>query len=537
MLSAHQPGAADSQAWPFWNSAAPRAQKLLGIAVLLIVATGLFLRVRGYLFRVPAFWLDECGWAMLLVEQPLSELSIRPMGFIITSQIMARLFGLTEMTLRALPWLAGMATTVLAVPLARELFRTYAARLLFVFVIALHPCAIDFSKEFKPYSVSLFLHMSLVLFTLLYLRTGLGKHLGWTLATAAVGGFFAQDLIFAFPAVFVLTGLAALHVKRAHVYAVVAVAGVILLSLGAQYLLMWRYVTTQEVDNWATKYSVFYSPDSGETPASWALKHYLDMSGFPGFRRALWNPGPVSHETLSSLALVDRVVWACLHFVGLFVLLRQRRREAVLLLVPLATLWLFNLLRLWPIGVFRANLFVVGYMAAIASMALDGGKRALPRLWDALPALLLVFLPVALLDRAWSVRKQALTYSSEFPSALDELLKLKRADGNGRETLLLDRRSCDPFRYYTEFHPTVRARVRDLLKAQFDVRCIEKDPPFSAETNAATPAPPGEVWEILHADRPLRDTIRHHRLASGRMRHESRVGAHYVIAFSRKGQQ
>src|SRR4051812_33262325 len=229
MLPATELGARKCRAWPFWNSAAPRAQKLLGVAVLLIVVTGLFLRVRGYLFRAPAFWLDECGWAMLLVEQPLSELSIRPMGFIITSQLLAHLFGLTEMTLRALPWLAGMAATVLAVPLARELFRTSAARLMFVFIIALHPCAIDFSKEFKPYSVSLFLHMSLVWLTLLYLRTRRGQHLAWLLATALLGGFFAQDLVFAYPAVFVLSGSDALHVNRRHFYALVAAAGIILL--------------------------------------------------------------------------------------------------------------------------------------------------------------------------------------------------------------------------------------------------------------------------------------------------------------------
>src|SRR4051812_14344368 len=335
MLPVTQLGARDSRAWPFWNSDAPRTEKLLGIAVLLIVATGLFLRVRGYLFHASAFWLDECGWAMLLVEQPLSELAIRPMGFIITSQIMARCFGLTELTLRALPWVAGMATTLLAVPLARELFRGSAARTLFVAIIALHPCAIDFSKEFKPYSVSLFLHLSLVWLTLLYLRTRLLKHLAWTLATSAFGCFFAQDLIFAYPAVFVLTGFTALHVSRTHLYAVVGVAGTIMLFLGGQYLLMWRHVTTHDVENWATKYSVFYSRESGETPVTWALQHYLDMTGFPGFRRALWNPGPVSRETLSSLALIDRGVWACLHCIGLFVLLRQRRREALLLLAPL----------------------------------------------------------------------------------------------------------------------------------------------------------------------------------------------------------
>lgn len=51
-------------------------------------------------------------------------------------------FANTETVLRALPWVAGIATTLAAPWLARRLYRTPAARLLFVAVIALSPFAI-----------------------------------------------------------------------------------------------------------------------------------------------------------------------------------------------------------------------------------------------------------------------------------------------------------------------------------------------------------------------------------------------------------
>jgi hypothetical protein len=501
---------------------------------LLVVATGLFLRVRGYLFAASAFWLDECSWAMMLVEEPIRELAIRPIAFLAISKGLGQLFGLTELSLRALPWLAGMATTLLAVPLSQRLFRSPAARLLFVFIIALHPCAIDFSKEFKPYSVSLYLHLSLALLALQYFQTRSRAALTALLLIAASGTLFAQDILFAYPSAFLLVGFTAWRTNRKHFVAVAATAGFIVLLLVAQDLMFWRHaVTRDDVSTWTEKYSVFYARDTGETPFRWALDRYLGMSAFPGFRRTLWRPWFFEHDLLDTFASVDEVIWCCLHFVGLFVLLRRRHVEAVVLLVPLVTLWFFNLIRLWPIGVFRTNLFILVYVAGIACMALDALPAKLPRFVQALPALVLVLLPLALFDRAWSAQKQALTFSSAFPDTLKELLRLKRENAGRRETLLLDRRSCAPFRYYTEFQPRVSRRLRPALDAEFDTHCILSDLP-SREINDATPEKPSEVWAVLHADRAVTAAIRGHTLGRAPIRHEKRVGQHIIVAFSRK---
>ncbi|HEV8547516.1 MAG TPA: hypothetical protein VGQ57_00790, partial [Polyangiaceae bacterium] len=132
----------------------PLSQRIVLWVTVAVVALGVFVRARGYLFDTHALWLDEAGWALMLMRLPLVELLIRPPGFMAFSKGLAHLFGPTEAVLRFLPWLAGTATVVVTVPLSRRLFGSLAARLLFVAVIALHPAAVDLAREYKPYALS-----------------------------------------------------------------------------------------------------------------------------------------------------------------------------------------------------------------------------------------------------------------------------------------------------------------------------------------------------------------------------------------------
>ena len=125
----------------------------------LVLLLGLFLRARGYLFQRHGLWLDEAAWACLLMKKPLVTLLIRPIGFMSLSKLLASLLGPSEVVLRGISWVAGMITLLLAPALSRRLYRAPMARLLFVAVLALHPAAIDLSKEFKPYSASLCGHL------------------------------------------------------------------------------------------------------------------------------------------------------------------------------------------------------------------------------------------------------------------------------------------------------------------------------------------------------------------------------------------
>ena len=519
-------------AWLIGPRGAPFAERLVALLTAAIVVVGLLLRARGYLWNPTAFWLDECSWAMNLVEQPLLELCIRPIGFMWTSRELARVFSLSEPVLRFMPWLAGVSTVLMTPALARRLFVNPGARLLFVFIIALHPVAIDFSKEFKPYSISLTLHLLLILLTLRYLDTQRGRDLAWLLAAATLGGLFAQDLVFAYPGVFLLAGYRSLRLDRRHLIAIVSVAAFIILLLLLQYFFSWRKNPPSDTNMWGNKYNVFY--EGRHAYSTWASERHESMAEFPAFRHKFWQT-PLLHGRRADFArAVDNMVWLALHVAGLCVIAIWRRQRAVLLLLPVALVWAFNMLRLWPVGAFRANLFIVGYMSAIACMALDVPRREVAKLADVLPALVIVLLPFLFLDRYWSDHKQSLTYSSAFPRALDTLLRVKaEAGGDLREPLVLDRRSCDPFRYYTEFNPRRSARLGPAVRAAFETTCVTDDRFYRHALLAAMPRAPLHVYTILHSVRPVWNLVRHHLLGDAQQTYEEKIGQHTLMAFQR----
>jgi hypothetical protein len=189
--------------------------RLVPMLMAALIVAGVVLRVRGYLTAPISLWEDEATWAVRLLEGRMLWNSIRPPGFIAVCKLLVFLLGASEIGLRALPWLAGLGTLLMAPALANRLWSSPAARLLFVAVIALHPGAIDLAKEFKPYSVSLALHMGLLLLALRYTQGRSTAVLAALMGTAFVSNLFAQDCVFSYPAVFGVTLLEAVRARKA----------------------------------------------------------------------------------------------------------------------------------------------------------------------------------------------------------------------------------------------------------------------------------------------------------------------------------
>src|SRR5437762_13922723 len=97
-----------------------------------VMALGIGLRARGFLFSTMALWQDEAGWAIRLIDKPLIDNIIRPIGFMAVTRLLVRALGPSETVFRSLPWLAGVGTVLMAPFVARRLFRSSASRLLFV---------------------------------------------------------------------------------------------------------------------------------------------------------------------------------------------------------------------------------------------------------------------------------------------------------------------------------------------------------------------------------------------------------------------
>ena len=517
------------KAWCKGCLRAKPAALVVGALTVLVVVAGLCLRARGYLFDQSAFWLDECVWAMNLTTRDLLQNQIRPPGFILVSRWLALAFEPTEGVLRAFPWLASIAATLASPFLARRLYGSSAARLFFVTVVALNACVIDFSKEFKPYSIGFMLHLVLPLLTLRYVETKSPRALATVLGVAAIGVFFSQDLVFAYPGVFLVLGIEALQTRRAHLRFIVLAAAVIIAALLAQYLLMWRHMPKGGSNYWGAKYNVFHTQDHKVSYLSWFFERYREMTGFPGVRRDHMDGG--THAEREQFRVFDRWVWLVLHLGGLAVIAWMRRwREALLLVLPIVLICLLNALRIWPMGAFRSDIFVIVHFAAIAAMSFDGFARDRARWFSALPALVIVVLPLVYFERVWHDRKQYLAYDSNFPQIVRRLSTRQPVDDH-LQPLILDRRSCDPWRFYTEFHPKTRD-LKPRLDARYAPRCL-KDDTLMREELVASGTEERPEWVVLHTGHRLDRLVRQHQLGDLHVTTRWEIGPHSVVALRR----
>jgi hypothetical protein len=488
-------------------------------ALTALVVAGMVMRSWGVLFAKYPFWLDECSWATLLVEQPLGELLIRPIGFMAASKAIAAVFGPTETALRAIPWLAGIATTVLSPFLARRLFVTRSPRVFFVAIIATHPDAVDFAKEFKPYSLALMLHCTLLWLVLTYLDSRRMSDLLRALAVGVGAILFTQDIVFALPGALIALGVAALSAKRPK--ELIATCAAALTGIGlvlAQYVLMWSKLGKGESEYWGRKYDVFFvAHTSKKTHLQWFLDKYQELATLPGRESFSWYSSRVSWNLIARLGWLDRRVWATLHIVGLILLLwRWRTGRSVVLLTPLLTLSVLNWLQFWPFGAFRTNLFVLLYVAAIAATVLDrplwpfarssaapavGGvdqvgpanspamvdagpgreqspARRFDRVFPAMRWALLAFVlvPVLLFGSSWHRIPYSPIRRLAIPEIVARLVQMQgKAYKGERELVVLDALHCEPWAYYTKHNPSELKKWGGEIERRFKTVCAETD--------------------------------------------------------------
>jgi 4-amino-4-deoxy-L-arabinose transferase-like glycosyltransferase len=478
-----------------------RAERAAELFTLFLVGLGLLFRARGFLFRVSPFWLDECSWAVFLFDQRFGDDNLRPVGFMAVSEAVARYISPAESALRTLPWVAGVATTLMAPLIARRLYSERAAQLLFVAIIALHPAAIDFAKEFKPYSVSLALHATLLLLTLRYVADGSIKILLGVLLAAVVGNLFAQDLVFAYPGVFLVLGIRALARPRRDLPLVIAGGALVIASLALQYWLIWSRIPQDESNYWGDKYNVFHTGADDQSYLGWLAEKVRDITAYPGYRRELWKLRFLPDEGMKALRVLDAMLWSILAVVGLGVVAFAKKWRFLLLLVlPLGMLWLFNWLDFWPLGAFRTNLFVLLYGATLAAFAVDR-----PLAWwkrhdfmPLVPALSLVVAPLFVFDHGFHRIKRGQAHEGFMPYTLSKLggLRLREVEPM-KELLLVGTRGCPQWEYYSRFHPRAR-EITGVVKQMFHVRC-RSDEELAKAVHRAT-RKGARVWVLLQGD-------------------------------------
>ncbi len=457
------------------------------IAVGALFALGVFFRSHRYWIDPIGLWGDEASWARRLFRHTLTAFDFRPLGYMDATQLAVHIYS-NEQTLRILSYVAGLASLAMVSDIARLMFRSRVVRLLCLSVVVFHPLLIDMSREFKPYSVELCAHLGLVW---LFLRWRASQAPAWLYALllgSVLSFLFAYNIVFLYPSIFALLGLAFLLKKaqRSLLITVLAAGAAIALITAVYFGVLRQMGTAAEGEKfWGGKYDVFYLPQEGvpgqvpQSHVSWLAHKYLDLVVFPDVQRHKWTfPEAISPAVSAGFIDMNRYAWFALHFVGLVALCFPGRRQLlVLLAAPLILIMGFNWFGIWPFGTFRANTFLLGYYILIAMVGLDAlivWARKFG-LFPALAACSLILLPNLTIGFDTHGRKQFSTGHSEMRSVLRRLKQLRESGAAAARTeksyVLSDWYSCSPFEFYTQYSDTTRREFGSYLAENFDFQC------------------------------------------------------------------
>jgi hypothetical protein len=345
-----------SQAW-----LSPRRLNRL---VLAFVVLGLAARCLRYILRFP-LWEDECFLCVNLMDrdfrglmEPLTYHQVAPVFFLWIQLAVVKLFGFHELSLRLVPFLAGLGSIVLFWRLACRCLDG-VPRLLAVAVFCVTYATIRYSAEAKPYGVDLFVALVLVTFTVRWLQSPGRTAWLWALAAVipvAVGLSYGAVMLGG--GLCIAVAWAIWRQRRWESAAAWAVytAGLVG-SFGVLYLLCVRGQSASELEAMREMWKEHFPPLDGFLSfAYWMLHtHTGDIIAYPA-------GGSPHQSTLSAIC------W----FAALVALARRRQGTVlVLCLAPLAVNFAAALLRRFPYGGhIRLNLYMAPFMCMLIGYGL-----------------------------------------------------------------------------------------------------------------------------------------------------------------------
>ena len=411
-----------------------------------IITAGAVVRLRLYLAR-RSFWDDEAAVALNLVSRPFLDLlapldyrQTAPPLFLWIERVIVLIAGAGEWTLRAVPFLSGVAVLVLMWHVGRRLLPTGGV-LVALALVALSPLLVYFSNELKPYSSDA---MVTLLLALVALRVGERPDGRARWIVLALGGALAAA--FSTTAAFVLAGVVAYlvvsgAVRRAPgvlvnaglVAAVWAVAAVLL-------ALVHRELLTEA------------SATGSWMRAFW--KDYFLSNAPPGLRMRVWiiTFGALKDTLVGGSSrqfeLAALVATAAL---GLIRLVRLNGAAVgCLIAVPYACLAVAGALHLYPLGP-RLILFAAPLTALLLASGLTWAPDVIARRVSR-PVGILATAAAALALLLWPIRNAAETLRN--PPGRQELRRLihqaarERQQAAQLEPVWLSSAAELPWRFY-----------------------------------------------------------------------------------------
>jgi 4-amino-4-deoxy-L-arabinose transferase-like glycosyltransferase len=135
--------------------------------VLVLLAIGIGLRIWQYAADM-SFWFDELSVARniherslgVLLSQPLDYVQVAPVGFLALEKISTVVLGPSDLALRVVPLLCGIAALFLFWRLATRMLAPRAATIALA-LFAIGPVFIRYAAEVKQYGVDVLVAIGL----------------------------------------------------------------------------------------------------------------------------------------------------------------------------------------------------------------------------------------------------------------------------------------------------------------------------------------------------------------------------------------
>ena len=336
-------------------------------SLFLTVILGIVFRSQGYFNGTTSLWLDEAEWVYKLLDRSLLKNAlIRPIGFLVATKFLISIVN-NEITLRLMAYSASILAIPLMYLIAKEVFKSKLTVFLAVFTVSFNPVFINFAKEFKPYSLELSLHLLLLCLVLWYIKFKTTRLLYLVLSMSFVILFFAYNIVFLYPSLFLIILCEAYKEKKPR--KIFFSLSTVLVLVGLLYVLYDSLWSNLDIGKariyWGEKYNVFCLSSNITDCAQWIFQKYLSLVERSGTATIFWD------INFYGYGIIKVALWIA-HCIGLVAFVFKRKWEyVVLVVVPIALIVSANILGLWPFGAFRVNMFMFCYFVIISLYGID----------------------------------------------------------------------------------------------------------------------------------------------------------------------
>ncbi len=293
--------------------------------------TAISLRLYYYVLN-PSFFLDEVRTVAYLYGDIDWYFGITwPIGQLELVRIISQLFGYSEYVLRLTPLLGSFGSLIVIALLMKEWLGERFSQLL-ILLLAISPLSLQFSIEFKQYSLDLFIS-SLFLYTFtLYLKEKSIKNLVINILVSSIGIVFSYPLIFTISGSMVFYFLTNKIEFKINYFKTYLIGLLSLISFGILYTLIVSKSTGAEglVDYW----NDYYMPTQLSSLLKWIPFIISDtLKNTLGFK---------SYATYLGFILITT---------GMILLIYEKKfREIFYFFLPLVFVLIASIFQKYPFG-------------------------------------------------------------------------------------------------------------------------------------------------------------------------------------------